>query len=143
MGMREFANHVISIANEFANGVTNLQLHKVMYFAIGYYINNNGIDNIVREVYDEPFEAWPYGPVVRSEYFRNRSYGRYNIRRSAENEEGYAVFNEFILEALDININDLVEESHRHSTWLHNREAILRHELVEYELEDILNDFAE
>ncbi len=142
MGMREFADHVIAVSNEFANGVTNLQLQKVMYFALGEYINTHGIDDLVLDVYDESFEAWPYGPVVRSEYFRNRSFGRYKIRRAAQSIEMYTDLNDFILNALRKEINDLVEESHLHNTWLQNREAILKHELVEYDLEDIVNDFS-
>ena len=142
MSMREFADHVIAVSDEFANGVTNLQLQKVMYFALGEYINAHGINNIVLDIYDEPFEAWPYGPVVRSEYFRNRSYGRYKIRRAGRPLEMYTGLNDFILNALREDINDLVEESHLHNTWLKNREAILKHELVEYELEDIVNDFS-
>ncbi|PID03581.1 hypothetical protein CSV67_02765 [Sporosarcina sp. P2] len=142
MTMRAFADHVISLANEAVGGITNLELQKVMYFALGNYINENGVDDLVTEIYDEPFEAWPYGPVVRSEYFRNRSFGRYNIRNEAFSNERYEALNDFILEVLEEEVNNLVEKSHLHGTWLHNREAILRHDLVEYRLEDIINDFA-
>ncbi|MET3657804.1 hypothetical protein [Sporosarcina psychrophila] len=143
MGMREFADHVVSVSNEFADGVTNLQLQKVMYFALGNYISARGIDDVVIDIYDEAFEAWPYGPVVRSEYFRNRSFGRYNIRRAGQPFAMYDNLNDFILHALEEDINDLVEESHLHNTWLINKEAILRHELVEYNLEDIVDDFSD
>jgi|SRR5690625_1747381 len=141
MSMREFADHVIAISNEFANGITNLELQKVMYFVLGDYINTHGIDEKTDEIYDEPFEAWPYGPVIRSEYFRNRKYGRYNILRQVTPSETYKDFNDLIIKHTNRPITEMVKESHEHSTWLNNREAILMHDLVEYNLEDLENDF--
>jgi len=141
MTMSQFAEHAIAVSNNSVGGITNLELQKVLYFAIGEYILDHGIDEVVREVYDEPFEAWPYGPVVRSEYFANRNFGRFRIRRDVEPNENYEAFNDYIIDNASRNVTDLVNESHRHGTWLNNREAILQHQTVTYSLEDIENDF--
>lgn len=76
MNMQKLSKHIIALANRERNGINNLELQKVMYFAIGSYIRNNGIDKFIRNIYDEPFEAWPYGPVVRSVYFEHKIRGR-------------------------------------------------------------------
>lgn len=141
MVMQRFADHVIAVSNKYVGGISNLQLQKVMYFALGEYIKDCGIDELVREIYTEPFEAWPYGPVIRTEYFRNRLYGRYNIQREALPQADYQVFNAYIQDNVLKNITELVEESHDHPTWFNNREAILQHHVVVYDLEDIANDF--
>lgn len=141
LSMKNLANHIIAIANDDIGGITNLQLHKVMYFVLGSYILDHGIDDFVEEIYDENFEAWPYGPVVRSEYFRNRRYGRYFIGNEGDYNEDFSSLDDYIQVFINDNVNDLVEISHEHGTWINNREAILQHELIEYSLEDLQNDF--
>jgi uncharacterized phage-associated protein len=142
MTMRNFADHVISVSQSLGYGITNLQLQKVMYFTLGDYLRDNGIDNLALETYTEPFEAWTYGPVVRSEYFRFKSFGRFSIREKGLYNEQYNVFDEHIRKYINKSVNDLVEESHKHGTWYNNRQLILQQERVEYRLEDLVNDFA-
>lgn len=141
MSMRNFAEHVVSVSNDHIGGITNLELQKVMYFVIGEYIKNNGIDELIEEIYDEPFEAWPYGPVVRSEYFRNRAFGRYNITREASLQPNYTPLDNLIRTFSEKEVTELVDKSHQHSKWLLNREDILKHCKVTYTLEDIEYDF--
>ncbi|MCT6893602.1 MAG: hypothetical protein M3Z38_05850 [Bombilactobacillus mellifer] len=43
MDMVGFAKHVIAVANDNSNGITNLQLQKIMYFAIKDYLTQNGL----------------------------------------------------------------------------------------------------
>lgn len=140
--MRRFSDHVIAVANGQIGGITNLQLQKVMYFALGNYISEHGIDDFATNIYDEKFEAWPYGPVIRSEYFRNRRFGRYFIGNQGQYNYNFQCLDGYIQEFMNKNVNNLVEESHEHGTWVSNRDAIFRHELIEYELEDLQNDFA-
>ncbi|HDH4577414.1 TPA: hypothetical protein PI184_002771, partial [Staphylococcus aureus] len=84
MGMSSLASHTINVANNSRGRITNLELQKVLYFIIGDYISNHGIDEFIRNVYDERMEAWQYGPVLRSEYFKNSIYGSTKIRRNPE-----------------------------------------------------------
>ncbi|MFD2681197.1 Panacea domain-containing protein [Bacillus seohaeanensis] len=141
MTMRQFADHVIAVSNKSANGISNLQLQKVMYFALGDYIKEYGIDSTVREIYTEPFQAWTYGPVVESEYHRYKKYGRFSIMDKGTYNDQYEIFNDYIVKYLGHSVNDLVEESHSHSTWYKNRQSILLQKNVEYRIQDLENDF--
>lgn len=141
MTMLNFSNHIIALANEHSNGITNLELQKVMYFAIGTYIKNNGINEYIEGIYDEPFEAWPYGPVVRSVYFEHKLNGRSKIKSNSEYDDIYEPLDRYVLPFLDKPIRELVEESHEHSIWKSNKQRIMEHDLVEYNLEDIQNAF--
>lgn len=141
MTMPQFANHVISVARDSVGGISNLQLQKVIYFTLGQYIRDNGIDDLVEEIYTERFEAWQYGPVIRSEYFRNKEYGRYRIRRDTEINPQYHDFNGYIRDNAKRSVSELVDDSHSRPTWYKNREAILSNERIFYSLEDLENDF--
>lgn len=141
MSMRQFADHVIAVAKKSGKRISNLQLQKIMYFAIGDYIIKNGITARLSRMYDEPFEAWPYGPVIRSEYFRYKKYGSFPIRNDGKYIEDYKCFDTDIKKYIDENVNRLVERSHDHETWWRNSEKILRNIVVKYELEDLENDF--
>ncbi|WP_127584831.1 Panacea domain-containing protein [Paenibacillus koleovorans] len=142
MSMKEFAEHVIAVAEKSEKRITNLQLQKIMYFAIGDFISEFGITRELKKMYDEPFEAWTYGPVVRSEYFRYRNYGSFSIREPGIYRPQYELFNKYIHKYMTKNINRLVEESHNHSTWWKNSEKILRNQVVKYRLEDLQHDFS-
>jgi uncharacterized phage-associated protein len=141
MTMRQFTEHVIAVANENTSGISNLQLQKILYFAIGDYIKEHGRDFTIEELYTEPFQAWTYGPVVESEYHRYKKYGRYFIRESGSRFDEYSDFDMHIKKYLKWSVTELVEKSHDHPTWYENRQSILEKELIEYRLEDLENDF--
>lgn len=143
MNMQKLSKHIIALANRERNGITNLELQKVMYFAIGSYIRNNGIDKFIRNIYDEPFEAWPYGPVVRSVYFDFKLNGRNKINIKADYNPKFAPLDQYIIKYLDVPIREMVEDSHKHEIWRRNKSKIMRHEIIEYELEDIENAFVD
>ena len=44
-------------------GITNLKLQKILYFAQAYYLAKLG-----RPLFKDPIEAWTYGPVVPTVY---------------------------------------------------------------------------
>lgn len=65
MNMLNFAKHILAVAYENKLSVSNLQLQKVMYFAIRTQKNNH---ELLSQMYDEPFYVWRYGPVVPKIY---------------------------------------------------------------------------
>lgn len=74
--LNDVANFFIALASERAeaglgDAMTNLRLQKILYFAQGWCLARNG-----KPLFDEPIEAWPYGPVVPAAYDRYRDYGR-------------------------------------------------------------------
>jgi len=62
---------------------TNLDVIKLTYLCHGWYLG----------IYDtplisEPVEAWPYGPVIRSVYFRYKSFADNPIVMTVQNNSG-------------------------------------------------------
>lgn len=72
MNMLNFAKHILAVAYENKLSVSNLGLQKVMYFAIR---EHKDIHDLLYEMYDEPFYAWRYGPIIPSIYRKYRGYG--------------------------------------------------------------------
>ncbi|WP_019132667.1 Panacea domain-containing protein [Peptoniphilus obesi] len=62
--------YIINYAFETNRSVTNLKLQKVLYFLYGFYYAITK-----KELFDENFEAWAYGPVVRKSYINYSMYG--------------------------------------------------------------------
>jgi uncharacterized phage-associated protein len=56
-----------------SENITNLKLQKLLYFAQGYYLKENGRDN---PLFEEKIEAWAHGPVVPRVY---RNYSNYKF----------------------------------------------------------------
>lgn len=141
--MSKLAEHIIAIANQEVDRITNLQLQKVIYFVIGDYIAANGLDSFIRDLYDEKMEAWQYGPVLRSEYFKNSIYGSMKIRRDVEMFEEMHAFDDFINNRIRESLGSLIDESHEHSKWKNNKSCIiLNTKPIYYELEDFEYEFA-
>jgi uncharacterized phage-associated protein len=57
------ANEIIKLANAEKIDITPMKLQKILYLANGIYYKKRG-----EKLIKEKFEAWDYGPVVRSVY---------------------------------------------------------------------------
>lgn len=51
--------------------VDQMKLQKLLFYAHAWHLALEG-----RPLFEEDFEAWPWGPVVRDVYFETRPYGR-------------------------------------------------------------------
>lgn len=143
MDMVEFAKHVIAVANDNSNGITNLQLQKIMYFAIKDYLTQNGLKAKakIEAFYNEPFETWDYGPVVPGVYYQYKYYGNMLITDLGTYEPTFRDFDESIKNNLEVNVFDLVEKSHQQPLWHNHQTKILNHERIyQYQLTDIMAD---
>ena len=139
MTMRDFANHILAVAHENISSVTNLQLQKIMYFAIRDQKNNI---ELLSEIYDEPFYVWYYGPTVPSIYKKYSGYGSRAIIENGKRNDKYSIFDTVIIELLDKNVFSLIDKSREHSYWLSNEDKIVQNGKsdVKYKLEDILDE---
>lgn len=76
----QVANYLLYLRNKDSetgkyHSLSNLKMQKLLYFCQGMYaVANNG-----NSLIDVEFEAWRYGPVVPSAYFRFNSYGQNDI----------------------------------------------------------------
>lgn len=80
--MLRFANHILAVAYENNLSVSNLQLHKVMYFAMR---DRKDDYKLLAKMYDEPFYVWRYGPTVPKIYRKFRIYGASSIIEKEKN----------------------------------------------------------
>lgn len=146
-GMRHLANHIIAVANENYLSVTNLQIQKIMFFALGFHIRKVGhIDDLAYETYDIPFEKWRYGPVVESVYYRFNHLRDGDITEELDGVyyEDYSEWDDTIIELLNIDVFQLVSVSHELNSWAKHEQEILNRDFVRpYSLEEIEQDFLE
>lgn len=138
MTMLNLSDHIVAVAKQNNLPITNLQLQKVMYFVIKDYLSKNGQDEFIKNIYDDPFETWQYGPVVPDLYFRFSIFGSTPMRIEGKYNEEYKVFDSSISKFLTENVFDLVKKSHEQSFWIENQKN--KSEKVEYALGDITGD---
>ena len=74
------ANYFITRANEEDRPITQLKLIKLVYIAHGWNLALLG-----EPLFDEPVQAWRYGPVIPSVYHEFKHFGRRPIDQMAEN----------------------------------------------------------
>ncbi|KPH49792.1 hypothetical protein HPU229336_05320 [Helicobacter pullorum] len=116
----ELSNYIIKNSKK---GLSNLELQKTLYFTELAYIKK-----FDRHLIADDFEAWQYGPVVRSVYCEYRNYGANSIEKP-ENENLSSQLSKEELEIIDNTITEcnsksyweLVERSHRKDgAWFHS-----------------------
>lgn len=105
--MQKFAEHIIAIANENDEYITNLKLQKIMYMTM----KNTKTDlEFLTNLYDEPFEVWRYSPTVRCVYDKYKEFVTSPIRfNKAKTYIEYDVFNKEIIKLLDEDVWDLID----------------------------------
>lgn len=74
--LRDVAAFFIALAQDMAemqlgDAMTNLRLQKMLYFAQGWSLTRLG-----KPLFEEPIEAWQYGPVVPACYGWYSGFGR-------------------------------------------------------------------
>ncbi|MDA5520427.1 DUF4065 domain-containing protein [Streptococcus thermophilus] len=143
MTMRELADHIISVANEKGKSITNLQLQKILYFALRNSVSRIGKD-VAKRTYNEPFLVWRYGPVVKSEYERFYTYGASPIVEDFQQSETYKPLNDLIDGLLDIDVFEMVHASHTHRFWKDNEDRICGGRSdIEYPFEEVIRSNGE
>lgn len=125
LNMNIFADHIIAVAKENHFPITNLHLQKFMYFTLKLAKEEKFIDEeVLREMYDEQFEVWTYGPVVRQQYLRFKRFASEFIIGSFQQNPNLTLLNPIILELLTVDIFTLVDISIRLPFWVKNHDKI-------------------
>lgn len=76
-------NSILEKAQEEHQDITPMKLQKLIYCLYKEYYKTTG-----RALFDERFEAWKYGPVLRSVYDAFKKYGANSIKEFAEEPDG-------------------------------------------------------
>ena len=138
MTMLNFANHILAVAYENNLSVSNLQLQKVMYFAMREQKDNY---ELLSNMYDKPFYIWRYGPTIPSIYRKFRIYGASSIIEKGKRDNNYSVFDKSIIKLLNEEPHSLITKSREHSYWLSNKDKIIKSTSnIKYRLEDVLGE---
>ena len=72
----DVAKCFINIFNDTEDGISNLKLQKLLYFAQGF-----SFQRLNRPLFNDEIEAWEYGPVINSVYQEFKYFGREPIRQ--------------------------------------------------------------
>lgn len=107
----ELAKYIINYAISQGSPVSNLQLQKILYFVNGEYYQKKHVFLI-----DDPFYAYPYGPVNNKTYKIYKNYGASPIYDKCDIKLNDDIDIELINEVLDNRLKmspfELVQESH-------------------------------
>lgn len=120
---REVANYILDYSEKNGIIVTNLGLHKIIYFCHTWYLVSTN-----KPLIKQNFEAWEFGPVLPYLYRIFSEFGERKITSRAKKIDpvtGYKVIakldmdenDESLLESIisfysKLSVNQLVEQSH-------------------------------
>ncbi|HEC2157131.1 hypothetical protein B4W72_02280 [Staphylococcus delphini] len=116
--MKILAEHILYRANEIGSPVTNLQIQKIMYFTLGFMIEDNR--DIAKNLFEQgEMQAWLYGPVVPSIYSQYKVYKNRPIEDEGKlaKELNNQKVNHIIDVLIEVDPFKLVEISHKHEFW--------------------------
>ena len=131
----DIAEYAVSRKYNLDSPISNLQLQKILYFLQVVYATSHG-----ELLFSDQFEAWPYGPVIRSVYVRFSDFGGYPIKCRFDTEIADPV-RSFIDAGVDLLAGkspwELVSISHAEdSPWdivynkQHNHKGLISNELI-------------
>jgi len=102
--------------NKEREGITNLKLQKVLYFAQAYYLAKIG-----KPLFSDNIEAWEYGPVVPEVYEKFRSHGSDSIiceeDKSSLSEDDKETLKKVWGTFGGYSASRLVDIAHAHTPW--------------------------
>jgi uncharacterized phage-associated protein len=101
--------------------LSNLKLQKLMYYAQGYFLALYG-----KPLFDDPIEAWKYGPVIREVYNKYKSFGDLDIYEDDHSNYNYMELDSkkqsviaYVWKILgEKTAGTLVDKTHSESPWL-------------------------
>ena len=140
LNMDTFADHIIAVAKENKLPITNLQLQKIMYFTLKLAKEDELLDiEILKKMYNQPFEVWKFGPVVRLQFLRFRRFSCEFIIGNFKQTSKLKPLNPIIIDLLKENPFTLAEISTRFSVWIQNSNKINNSGTsdIEYSFDDI------
>ena len=146
----DVARYFLYRATQDGDLITNLKMQKLVYYAYAWTLVKNG-----QQLFDEPIQAWPNGPVVPSLYRQLKQYGYSPIDEEfidAESEEELlARFPPDVLETLAAvyetygpqSAFQLVVSTHHEKPWMEARKGLGPTDRSEQTLSDghILDEF--
>lgn len=137
--MNNLAKHIIAVVHNNKQIITNLQLQAIMYFTLKFAIQNNLFtQQQLQNIYDEPFLAWRYGPVVKSVYTLYKIYESDPITKNYPEAPELKALNNKIIQLSNVDTFILMNKSHLERFWQANEDKIVGwRSNVAYSLADV------
>lgn len=107
----ELSKYIITKCARENKPISNLQLQKILYFIQKEYLQKKGT-----VAFDDPIEAWQFGPVVPHAYYRFCGYGGMPIRTeyiSDIKQDDKSGIDSIVEEKRSLDPWDLVKETHK------------------------------
>ena len=116
--LNDVISRIFYVAKKRAIIVRPMKLQKLLFFAYGWYAGT-----AEKRLFEEEFEAWPYGPVIPEVYRRYRRYGAEEIDEPGEEKnlgdpKAHIMVDDAVREygvASDIGLSNITHE--RGSPW--------------------------
>jgi len=127
--------------NKEREGITNLKLQKILYFAQAYYLSKIG-----KPLFSDKIEAWDYGPVIPDVYHSFKSKGS-NPIICMEDESSLSDEDKEILKKVwgtfgGYSASKLVDIAHAHTPWKQANKSvskIISHKAIKEYYAPLLN----
>ena len=123
--------------------VRPMKLQKLLFFAYGWYAGTAG-----KRLFQEEFEAWPYGPVIPDIYHRYKNYGAEEIiergkKRNLGDPAAHLMVDDAVKEygvASDIGLSNITHEegSPWNQVWKNNNSSFRHRKVIPF---DMIRDF--
>lgn len=124
--MDNLAKHIIAVLHNNKQIITNLQLQEIMYFTLKFAIQNHLFtQQQIQKMYDEPFLAWRYGPVVKSVYKLYKIYESDPITKNYPETPKLKALNNKIIQLSNVDTFILMNKSHSEHFWQANEDKIV------------------
>lgn len=147
--VNDIANYFIYLASNTrigddekeVEGITNLKLQKVLYFAQAYFLAKKH-----KSLFKDDIEAWEYGPVIPSVYHKYKKYGSQPIIKVSIVDKISDTDKKMLDEIWEVfggySASRLVDMTHAHSPWKEARDRsnnIITKKSMEEYYSDLLN----
>lgn len=140
----QVSNYILSLSNpDIGDIISNLKLQKLLYYCQGFHLAMYD-----KPLFEEPIEAWKYGPVVKSIYqkYKDRGTERLEIPSNLNDfsltEEEKELINEVYGMYGQFSAWRLMELTHGESPWKTTPEngVITHQKLTEYFKTQLITD---
>ena len=135
MNMFNLGEHILYLANTHKGYIRNNHLQIVIYYTIKDYIQDHGINDYIKTIYDEPLIVSKYDVAhLNSQIMKNNVHGVNKIRRNGYYDNRFKPFDDYILHYIFKNPIELIENARTNEHW-HN--AIYKAGSKTFDLTDI------
>ena len=107
----DISKYVVTKCVNDGHPITNLQLQKILYYIQKYYLKQG------MTAFDDQFEAWQFGPVIREVYYYFCGNGAMPIISTYDtkiDKDNKNIINPIVEEKRKLDPWVLVEDTHKH-----------------------------